>query len=73
MAVGYADDAGTIVTLAEASNGAGWSIQSTPNPMTTGFMFPSLAGVSCPSPTMCIAVGRTVVGNTTSLSAERYS
>ncbi|HEY3953980.1 MAG TPA: hypothetical protein VGM53_11425 [Streptosporangiaceae bacterium] len=42
------------LTLAERWDGQHWTIQTTPNPSTTGS---NLAGVSCPSVTACIAVG----------------
>jgi len=50
------------VTLAmvERWDGASWSIQLTPNP--TGETFIGLAGVSCPSPTACTAVGNSPGG-----------
>jgi hypothetical protein len=50
IAVGVFDD----LTLAERWDGQNWTIQTTPNPSTTGS---NLAGVSCPSVTACIAVG----------------
>jgi hypothetical protein len=42
-------------TLAERWNGVSWTIQATPNPAhaTTSY----LSGVSCTSPTACVAVG----------------
>src|SRR5579859_2817394 len=40
------------LSLAERWNGRKWSIQPTPHPQSA-----SLAAVSCPSPTTCIAVG----------------
>ena len=45
------------VTLAERWNGSEWSIQSTPNP--SGASETLLEGVSCDSPTSCMAVGKT--------------
>jgi hypothetical protein len=42
-------------TLAEAWNGASWSIQPTPNPSGSTATF--LTGVACTSPTACTAVG----------------
>jgi hypothetical protein len=42
-------------TLAERWDGTIWVIQSTPNP--TGSLYGILAGVSCPAPTNCTAVG----------------
>jgi hypothetical protein len=64
IAVGsYVNRAGNTVTLAERWNGSSWRIQATPNPLdawspirasATG---PVLNGVSCDSPTTCVAVG----------------
>jgi hypothetical protein len=51
----FTDRAGVHRTLAEAWRGAGWSIQTTPNPR--GGLDSQLSGVSCPTTTMCIAVG----------------
>ncbi len=56
-AVGYFNNSsGVEETLAERWNGSGWSIQPTPN---SGGVEPSnrLSGVSCTSPTACMAVG----------------
>jgi hypothetical protein len=56
VAVGWYDSAaGTQEPLAERWNGHTWSIQSTPTP--TGASQSSLSGVSCPSATVCVAVG----------------
>jgi hypothetical protein len=71
-AVGYANYTGTNLTLAEASAGTGWSIQSTPNPPGS-FVTPVLSGVSCPSANMRMAVGRWLEGSTESTLAELYS
>jgi hypothetical protein len=54
-AVGYANQAGTGVTLAERWDGTSWTIQSTPNP--DGATRSGLSGVSCTSPSACTAVG----------------
>ena len=53
-AVGYSDDSGTFVTLAEAWNGASWAVQTTPKP--PGAIDSDLDGVSCSSATACTAV-----------------
>ncbi len=58
--------AGKQVTLAERWNGTAWAIQTTPT-LTGSSGFDS---VSCPSPTMCIAVGG-VTGTAT--LAERWN
>ncbi len=42
------------VTLAERWNGSSWSIQSTPTPSS---FLARLSGISCPSATLCDAVG----------------
>jgi hypothetical protein len=57
-AVGFAGDFGgpdSLLTLAESWNGTAWSIQPTPNPASPNHA--TLAGVSCTSPSACIAVG----------------
>ncbi|HUN34848.1 MAG TPA: hypothetical protein VMU95_22830 [Trebonia sp.] len=50
---------GIQVTLAESWNGSNWQRQATPNPAddTTSSVAPSLAGVSCPAVSFCVAVG----------------
>jgi hypothetical protein len=55
VAVGAIQTSTGSVSLAEAVAGAAWSIQSTPNP--SGSTINDLNGVSCPSPTACVAVG----------------
>ena len=54
-AVGYVDSEGTELTLAEACNGARWSIEPTPRPL--GSIPVSLDAVACSSATACTAVG----------------
>ena len=54
-AVGSYFDGSNYLSLAEAWNGASWSIQSTPNP--SGATFSSLSGVACPTANYCTAVG----------------
>jgi hypothetical protein len=61
-AVGFATAGSTGVTLAEAWDGQNWTVQATPN---TAGSPSSLAGVSCTSPTACMAVGTP--------SAERWN
>jgi len=51
----YTDSGGNEDTLAEAWNGASWSIETTPNP--TGEGNDTLNGVSCTSASACTAVG----------------
>ena len=56
VAVGsYTDGTGRRVTLAERWNGSRWSLQRTPN--RAGSAGSGLSGVSCPSPSVCAAVG----------------
>ena len=50
---GYTKADGTALTLAEAWDGATWTIQSTPNPTQDSV----LSGVSCTSATACTRVG----------------
>jgi hypothetical protein len=53
---------GKLVTLAEEWDGTAWSVQSTPVP--SGARLSGLAGVSCASRSVCVAVGqyRTAAG-----------
>jgi hypothetical protein len=53
IAVGtYEDSSKADLTMAEAWNGAGWTVQAAPNPPESG-----LDGVSCSSSSACTAVG----------------
>jgi hypothetical protein len=55
-AVGYSiNGSGVYVTLAERWNGSGWVLQSTPTPSGAGNSL--LNAVSCPSTSVCTAVG----------------
>jgi hypothetical protein len=60
-AVGYAQSGTTIQTLVESWNGTAWSIISSPN--SPGSTANVLIGVSCPSVTVCTAVGYSDVGS----------
>jgi hypothetical protein len=68
LAVGsYVNSAGTTVTLAEGYYGPyGWLVTPTPNPV--GATLSSLSSVSCYSPTLCTAVGRTVSSSQSTLA-----
>jgi hypothetical protein len=61
----------TASTIAEASDGTGWSVQPTPNRVATSRQ---LQAVTCVSPVSCVAVGNTVgsAGYEVTL-AESYS
>ncbi|HEY2443505.1 MAG TPA: hypothetical protein VGI31_10255 [Streptosporangiaceae bacterium] len=59
-----------IVPLAERWNGTRWAIQDTHNP--AGPIFSKLSGVSCSSPTVCVAVGVNT-SNGIGVLAERWS
>ena len=52
------DRTGAEATLAERWNGTAWSVLKMPNPPGTRGI--TLAGVSCTSPSFCMAVGNTV-------------
>jgi hypothetical protein len=54
-AVGFYDNAGAAVTLAEHWDGTKWTIQTTLNP--SGAQASLLIGASCRSVTACTAVG----------------
>ena len=72
-AVGYyTNSAGVRVPLAEAWNGSGWTIQSTPDP--SGARASGLNAVSCTSSVACTAVGSYTdsTGSTVTL-AERWN
>jgi hypothetical protein len=72
-AVGFFNNVpGFDVVLAERWDGTAWMVQRTPNP--AGATGNSLGGVSCPSPSACIAVGSYTnrAGSVLTL-AERYS
>jgi hypothetical protein len=74
IAVGWqVNSAGDQVTLAERWNGKAWAVQATPNP--SGATGSDLDGVSCPSASMCIAVGEYVSGGDSDLPmlAERWN
>jgi RHS repeat-associated protein len=58
QAVGNFVASGTTKTLAETWNGTTWSVATTPNP--SGAKESKFTDVSCPSATVCMAVGRTV-------------
>jgi hypothetical protein len=72
FAVGsYTRADGDAVTLAERSNGGSWTLEPTQNP--PGAQLGVLNGVSCASPTSCLAVGRYLDRAGTSLPlAERW-
>jgi hypothetical protein len=73
VAVGsQVNSAGDTVTLAERWNGSAWTVQATPNPSVAPIS--SLAGVSCPSAAVCIAVGEYNSGpDTVAMLAERWN
>jgi len=55
VSVGYYSDGSNDQTLVATWDGTAWSITPSPNPSTTQFNF--LEGVSCTTPTRCVAVG----------------
>jgi hypothetical protein len=73
VAVGtYRNHAGRNVTLAERSDGLGWQVEPTPNPARRNYNM--LDGVSCPSATICVAVGTRGGGDEGSAGfAERWN
>lgn len=71
-AVGYYRNGTQNVALAEQWNGTSWSI--TPTPTLVASTYSVLSGVSCPTPTSCIAVGDYVNASGTDVTlAESYS
>jgi hypothetical protein len=73
VAVGdYTASTGAQHTLAEGRDGTGWTIQSTPNPATHASSI--FTAVSCPSASVCTAVGDSFDINAGEVPlAERYS
>ncbi len=69
-AVGDYVSAGGTLTLAEAWDGTGWTIQPTPNP--SGSTSINLSGVSCVSASACTAVGDYVSAAGTLTLAEAW-
>jgi len=70
-AVGSYGSSGDTVTLAEAWNGSAWTVQPTPNP--AGGSNSNLAGVSCGSPSACLAVGDYYDGRGNGVLAEMWN
>jgi len=69
---GYTAASGMGVPLAEHWNGTGWAIQPTPTP--TGALSGALNAVSCPSATICTAVGGDTNSSGTGVTlAERWN
>lgn len=60
VAVGVATTPTDYPVLAETWDGRAWAVQSIPTP--AGSKSNSLEGVSCPSPTRCVAVGYRTIG-----------
>jgi hypothetical protein len=68
---GYNAGNSTYLTLAEAWNGTGWTLQSTPSP--SPIQDNRLDGVACVSASACIAVGRyATAGITYALAPEAW-
>ena len=68
----YENGSHASLTLAEAWNGTEWKVQSTPSP--EGGRITTLRGVSCPSSTICTAVGYYVSSaGVESTLAERWN
>jgi hypothetical protein len=68
----YTQGSGRTLTLAERWNGIRWVIQPTPD--LAGATAAELAGVSCPSPAACTAVGSYTNGSGRTLTlAERWT
>jgi hypothetical protein len=71
IAVGSYGSSGDTLSLAEAWNGATWTVQPTPAP--AGGSNVDLAGVSCGSPTACVAVGGYYDGHGNAVLAETWN
>jgi hypothetical protein len=69
---GFGGAPGTQLALAERWNGTSWTVQPTHSPR--GAVSSSLSGVSCPSSSMCVAVGsQTTSAGRTFVLAERWN
>jgi hypothetical protein len=68
-AVGTYNAGAGLRTLAERSDGSNWRIESTPNPAGAQSL---LTGVSCPGPSLCVAVGYAVTSKVRPL-VERWN
>src|SRR5579864_945137 len=66
----YINSTGIQVTLAERSNGANWSVQTTPP--VVGAKSSELSGVACTSATSCTAVGSYTNGTGTRLTLAEH-
>jgi len=71
MAVGYTATAvaSPVVPLAEQWNGTTWSITATPEPSGGG----KLTGISCASPSACMAVGQNGPAGNSTTFAEQWN
>jgi hypothetical protein len=70
-AVGQFVSGGVTQTLAAGWNGSNWAVQSTPN--VSGAAQSVLSGVSCPSATVCEAVGSSATGPNSASLAEVWN
>jgi hypothetical protein len=69
---GFGGDPGTQLALAERWNGTNWIVQPTHNPRNA--VSSSLSGVSCPTASVCLAVGSlTTSTGRTFVLAERWN
>jgi hypothetical protein len=71
-AVGVSNSDGDGET-AERWNGHSWTIQHMPNPKPMTYNGSRLSGVSCPSRSVCVAVGRDIYPQTGTTLAERWT
>jgi hypothetical protein len=67
----YVNSSSAQVTVAESWNGTSWTIQSTPNP--AGAATSELLGVSCPSSSVCTAVGDSFTASVETTLAESWN
>jgi hypothetical protein len=73
MAVGFASEPYSAQSFAESWNGSAWSLQQTPIPTSADgvqITGSQLSGVSCPTATVCVAVGMLTGGTNTVPFAE---
>ncbi len=73
VAVGaYFSRSGRSAPLTEAWNGSAWRLLATPAPPARHGIGSSLTGISCPSPSVCIAVGSNQTRSGVTTLAERW-
>ncbi|MGO9876617.1 MAG: hypothetical protein ACLPVY_22820 [Acidimicrobiia bacterium] len=68
---GYETATGTSETLIEQPTATGWTVMASPNP--SGATASGLGGLSCPSTTLCFAVGASTIKSVGKTLVERWN